>query len=299
MTETSIFPKYLSPSQVSSLGTCGEQYRLNRVLHAPERPTWGGIGGSAVHKMTEDADRALLKGEPFEGTWEQYWQAELDDTKGQHPEFDPSEYYVSGRASKAWPNKETPEWWAENGPKMVASWAKWLVASGLEIWEFPDAETGELTPAIELEVMAEHPTEELYVRSIIDRVLYKPVTGELLIVDLKSGSFTAAWPQQMALNNLGFKQSVASPSQEGAVFAGFWKGRDGGVPKWFDLTIYQDEWLWGQVRSAKAIRDQQLFIAQPNNLCMNACGVRQHCVAVGGTPFFKTDATLTQTGESK
>lgn len=51
------FPLYLSPSQISSLLTCGEQFRLTRLLHVPERPMWAGIGGSAVHRMTEDLDR--------------------------------------------------------------------------------------------------------------------------------------------------------------------------------------------------------------------------------------------------
>lgn len=51
------FPLYLSPSQVNGLLTCGEQFRLTRLLHVPERPMWAGIGGSAVHRMTEDIDR--------------------------------------------------------------------------------------------------------------------------------------------------------------------------------------------------------------------------------------------------
>lgn len=55
--DESPFPKHLSPSQISSLLTCGEQFRLTRLLHAPERPMWAGIGGSAVHRMTEDLDR--------------------------------------------------------------------------------------------------------------------------------------------------------------------------------------------------------------------------------------------------
>lgn len=58
MTESNVpFPKYLSPSQINTLLTCGEQYRLTRLLHVPERPMWAGIGGSAVHRMTEDLDR--------------------------------------------------------------------------------------------------------------------------------------------------------------------------------------------------------------------------------------------------
>lgn len=50
------FPLYLSPSQVNSLLTCGEQFRLTRMLKAPERPMWASIGGSTVHKITEILD---------------------------------------------------------------------------------------------------------------------------------------------------------------------------------------------------------------------------------------------------
>lgn len=50
-------PSYLSPSQISGLLKCGEQYRLTRVEGAPERPMWAGIGGSAVHTLTEALDR--------------------------------------------------------------------------------------------------------------------------------------------------------------------------------------------------------------------------------------------------
>lgn len=51
------FPKYLSPSQINSLLTCGEQFRLTRALKVPERPMWASIGGSAVHRLTEIRDR--------------------------------------------------------------------------------------------------------------------------------------------------------------------------------------------------------------------------------------------------
>lgn len=51
-------PDYpLSPSQISSLLTCGWQFYLTRVEKVPERPMWAGIGGNAVHAMTEDLDR--------------------------------------------------------------------------------------------------------------------------------------------------------------------------------------------------------------------------------------------------
>lgn len=50
-------PPHMSPSQVNSLLTCGEQYRLERVERVPSRPMWAGVGGTTVHKVTEELDR--------------------------------------------------------------------------------------------------------------------------------------------------------------------------------------------------------------------------------------------------
>ena len=50
-------PKHLSPSQIQNLLDCGWRYYLERVVRVPARPMVAGIGGSVVHKMTEDIDR--------------------------------------------------------------------------------------------------------------------------------------------------------------------------------------------------------------------------------------------------
>lgn len=229
-----------------------------------------------------------------DAAWQEHWDAAFDETKERHPEFDPEDYYRSGRASKDWPNKETPEWWAKQGPLFVKSWVKWRELCGLKIWEFPD-EDGVLQPGIEVEAWAYSDDERnLSIRSIIDRVMVDD-QGDLYIVDLKSGSHTDAWPRQMALNNLGLYYTFGVHAK----YAGFWKSRKGGVEKWFDLSIYTDEWLWDMAWKAREIRDRQLFLPQPGNLCASACGVSQHCVAMGGVPFFRNHATLTQTQETK
>jgi hypothetical protein len=275
-------PLYLSPSQISSLLTCGEQYRLTRIEKVPERPQWASIGGSAVHTMTEDIDRALYLGVDITDddsfSWDFYWEQALDNEKTRNPEFDPSEYRASGRASKANPNKEDPAWWAVNGPKFVASWVNWRTASGLTFAEVPN-EGGELIPAIEIEVWAYGPNDE-QVRSIIDRVMLDKY-GHWYIIDIKSGSFTPAWPQQLLLNSLGLRQTYDNfPKEHG--YVGFWKARDGGVKKWVSTADHPDEWLWGQVSNAKLMRDNGLFVAQPTNLCDTACGVSSYCVAKSG-----------------
>lgn len=51
------FPDHLSPSQINSLLTCGHKYFLERVARVPSRPMWASIGGSVVHKLTEEMDR--------------------------------------------------------------------------------------------------------------------------------------------------------------------------------------------------------------------------------------------------
>lgn len=282
------FPLYLSPSQISSMLTCGEQYRLTRVKRVPERPGWGSVGGSAVHRMTEDQDRARLDPNQVVHDWMYYWNEALDEKKERSPQYLESEYYCGGRASKAWPKKENPDWWHHHGPKFVERWGQWLEACGLEIWEYPSMETGELVPAIELEVYAERPGMQFYVKSIIDRVLVD-AEGLLYIVDIKSGSHIPAWPQQLALNNLGFKQHLeACPHALGASYAGFWKAREGGIAggSWTPLDRYDDEWVWGEVEKAYKMRDQHLFIAQPTNLCKSACGVAKFCKAMGGSEDF-------------
>jgi hypothetical protein len=284
-------PAYLSPSQISSLTTCGEQYRLTRVEGAPERPMWAGIGGSTVHKVTELLDEKPIDNPDIETLFAEIFQQCLDEAKERHPEFDPSEYYRSGRASKEWPEKEGPEWWAKKGPGFVRAWLAWRQGIDLELWEVPD-DDGELHPAVEVEVNAsiqQPPGDDLRVRSIIDRIFIDP-NGDLRIVDIKTGSHTDAWPRQMAYNALGVWHTFG----ERVRWAGFWSARKGGVQEWTDLTRYSDDWLWSQAQKAKAIRDNQLFLAAPTNLCTSACGVRQFCVAMGGTPFFRRNATVTQ-----
>jgi hypothetical protein len=239
--------------------------------------------------------------------WRAYWAEALKETQERNPSFAEEDYYRSGRASKANPNKEDAAWWAENGPIFVERWSAWRESSGLRIAEFPGTE-GEAVPGIELEVWAkrfdsdqeaalsderlEHlPIPALQVRSIIDRV-FVDADDALLIVDLKSGSHTAPWPLQMALNNLCLRSTYGVSAK----WAGFWKARSGGVDHWFDLDTYTDQMLWDWVAKSKKIRDRQLFIPNPNNLCTSACGVRQWCVAMGGVPFFRQDATMTQEG---
>lgn len=207
--------------------------------------------------------------ELWQEVWDETVQAELEHERSAG--WAPEQFYTSGRASKDFPHKEDPRWWASKGPGFVKSWVAWRNACGLDIWTTP---TGE--PAIELPVVANQ--GDLEVLSVIDRVMVDK-DGNLYVIDLKSGSMSPAWPRQLALNNLGLNQQFGVRARYG----GFWSARKGGVDPMFDLRIYDEDWMWEQVRMAREIRDQQLYVAQPTNLCNSSCSVRDYCKAVGGS----------------
>lgn len=227
----------------------------------------------------------------IETRWQEMWNdqlaAELEDERS--GDYQPEQFYVSGRKSKEWPEKENPFWWQAKGPGFVKSWVAWRDNSGLDVWTTPDG-----LPAIELKVTAERGDSE--VLCYIDRVMVDPA-GNLYIVDLKSGSSTPAWPMQLALNNLGLGYTYGVQAQYG----GFWSARKGGIvgnvdagDGFADLRVYDDEWLWDQVDKAREIRNQQLFVAQPTNLCKTACGVKDFCRAMAGPLSLTLDATYTE-----
>lgn len=52
-------PAYMSYSRMNSILTCGEQFRLERIIKVPVAEHWASIGGNAFHEAIE----ALLKHE--------------------------------------------------------------------------------------------------------------------------------------------------------------------------------------------------------------------------------------------
>lgn len=52
---------YISYSQFTTWLQCGEKWRLTKLMHAEEDPSWWLAGGTAVHKATEVIDRILVE----------------------------------------------------------------------------------------------------------------------------------------------------------------------------------------------------------------------------------------------
>lgn len=273
MTDVTL-PPYSSFSQASTTLKCGNQFYLERLLKLPRRPMWAGVGGTAVHEATEEWDLNVL-------TWGE-WLESADELKGlfnrhldeaiaselKYTEFEPAEWYASGRASKEYPNKHDEKWWRDNGPAMLARWANWRMQSP---WELA---TIDGKPAIEIPfevTMAGVP-----IKAIADRVFEH--NGACLVVDIKSGMHAPDDATQLATYALGIEDQYGVRSD----WATFWMARTGSTTAIHSMAKWTRERLEHFYRSTRNTQKMGLLLPKPSNMC-SACGVRDYCYAQDGT----------------
>lgn len=264
--------EHLSHSTVSDLKECGEKVRLAKIEKVPRTSSWSLIGGSMVHTVTENLDRRDfgIEGDgPYEfteDTFLAYIEAEEDKYQS-----DRAEWRASGRASKEWPDKEDYKWWLNHGPKMVAAWRRFLQGPLYQIALF-DGE-----PAIEIGF--EEEIGGAKVVGYIDRVLEHIPTGELVVVDLKSGSRDPMSSDQLGLYRVGLHKKFGGrfTPQWGTYFM----VRKGATTIITDLTKYSDGRLDYEYERAWTAVQAGIFLPKIGPLC-GSCGVRDYCRAVDG-----------------
>lgn len=251
---------HLSYSQVDTLLSCGEKYRLTRVVGIPEDPAWWLIGGTAVHGATEAWDK-----QPDCGTATDLFTEAFN--YGLSQVEDPSLLRASGRATKDYPNGEDETWWRDNGPKFVQAWIDWRAANpNLQILDLNG------TPAIEVSVGA-LTADQVELKGFIDRIFVDASTGDLLIVDLKTGRNTPPSSLQMDYYRYALQSTVGLQAHYGA----YWMARQGTLSAIHPLWR-SDEQIADMLRKARILIDNELYIPHLSILC-GSCGVKQHCHA--------------------
>lgn len=261
----------VSHSQIASYATCPEQYRLERVLKVPSRPGWALVGGSALHAMTEDHDRAAL-GLPREmlGSFDEYFDREIADRLERDDSFAPSDWRPSGRSSAAWPNKEDERWWRHHGPIFFDRWVRWVQSVPWDIVVRDDGETG-----IEVEVdlpLGEVGGDEIVLKGYIDRVLRNPATGEYMVLDIKTGASKQPTPRQLGTYRLALEDKWGEPVSVGT----FWDARSGGTGELYNLRPYSIDRLEYQAQALAFARQNGIYIPAPSTMCA-ACSVSDYC----------------------
>jgi hypothetical protein len=252
---------------------CGEQYRLTRLLKIPEAPGWAMIGGTAVHETTEhfdllgdlSPDPAQVR-EKFTEIFAQETQSQVDRYEGH---FQPKDFHCSGRASKAWPNKEDDAWWLENGPLFVHNWMNFHRTTPYTVTVIDDQ------PAIEL-----HATVELGglpVELYIDRVMMTP-SGPV-IIDLKSGANMPKDDMQLAIYSEGLHQQYGMQRPR---WGQFFDCRKAVTSVAYDLDQWPKERLDHEFSQVRRMQEEGIFLANPSNLC-SSCGVKEYCLTMKGS----------------
>lgn len=181
---------------------------------------------------------------------------------------------VSGRATKATPNKEDGAWWGSNGPKFVHAYYAWRMNNPhLKIWNTPGD-----TPAIELELGVEI-GNGTRVRGTIDRIFVNEHDGERLIVDLKTGKPPASG-LQLAVYRLMLQRQFGNAPRYGS----YWLAREGTIGQVYDLSVYRDGMVERWMRDVYKSINMGVFVPNISMLC-DYCGVKQHCYAHGATTY--------------
>lgn len=261
---------YLSYSSLTSWLDCGERFRLERVLNAPQSPAWWFIAGDAIHKATEALDRG--EGDSPHAEFTRYFDEAL--TAVTQDGLPKSDIQAGGRKTKDFPNKEDESYWRLNGPSMVANWVTWrdrMFNAGWQWFQLPDGSS-----AIEVPIQVEF--DDVLVKGYIDRVMVND-DGEAVVVDLKSGSRVPVSTLQLGIYALGMSRNFGITPTLG----GYYMTRQGEVPELNSLLHYTHETVGNWFSAAKRGIEAEVFIPHVGMFC-GSCSVAKYCTAVGGDP---------------
>jgi len=218
--------------------------------------------------------------------WDESFLKSIADTEAKS-DTNPVDWRVSGRATKAWPDKENKSWWDINGYEMFVNFSQAWTDSGFEVWVSPDG-----VPGIEIEF--NNYFGSTYVRAFADAVAVRG--NELAIIDFKTGAYTPDSSMQLgiyaSLMELQFGVRPSVGYYYSARKAEFIKTK--GIERW---TIPVLTNLFNKFEVAI---DNEIFLPNVGMSC-GTCGVRDYCYAVGGqlAEFYDKLADTNTEGENK
>lgn len=251
--------------------TCGEQFRLQRRVGIQEKPSVWLPGGTAFHNTTEYIDHDTLLNGSIEQTWLREWHLALDDQLNRlEGATVPAEWLDSDNWRAASKGKETLEWWVKAGLKFCEDYAVWRDQSDLQI--FWDGDTA----LIEAELMPI--LNGVPVKMFADRIMVDK-HGQLLVVDLKTGSKEIASSLQLGVYKVGVEKLLGVTIEWGA----YYMARKGAL----DNPLPLGHWTEDRIGSMFAAFDRQErageYLPNIGAHCKYMCSMKPHCIYAGGT----------------
>lgn len=272
-------PAYRSYSQLTTWMTCGEQYRLTRRVGIKEKPSVWLPGGTAFHNTSEYIDHGTLLNGSIEQTWLREWNAAVaDQLKRLHNEDGlwsvslPPEWSDVTQWRAAAKGKEDYDWWTKAGLKFCEDYARWRDTSELEIFD-DTAGMGLLIEADLMPILSNVPVKMFPDRIMVDKY------GQLLVVDLKTGSKPIDSSLQLGVYKVGVEKLLGVPIDWGA----FYMARKGQLDNPMPLA----QWTEDRIGSLFAVFDRQEkageYLPNIGSHCKYMCSVKANCVYQGGT----------------
>jgi len=191
--------------------------------------------------------------------WSDAWENTLEDVRQRVGDDAMQQQFRTA-------NKRKPEdkaWWYTNGLEMLKKYQSWRQESDWKIWTAPDGQ-----PAIELNMMINFGT--VPVKMALDRIMQLP-DGELVVLDLKTGSRTPSTTLQLGFYSVGIELTYGVKPKYGS----YWMARKGEPTPIVDLEWYTSDRLIRLAEMFNRARYEGLFV--PNISNCSLCGYTQHC----------------------
>jgi putative RecB family exonuclease len=247
---------------------CGERYRLQRVVKAPERYAAWLAQGIAFHETAEYWERRGRKDplEVLEKWYEEAWWREINAAMEREP--DVNKWLVAGRKK---PDKDLEDRHAA-GWQQAQDYVEFALADKRwRLLEFYEDE-----PAVEVgfDIMLGSVRVVGYIDQIIEWE-----DGRITVRDMKTGSKKPASARQLGLYAIAVEELIGHRP----VWGDFYMAKDNELSTPVDLSRYTREYLTEQFEGFASAAEADVWLANPGDGC-RICGVQEFCRVMGTQP---------------
>lgn len=246
-----------SNSQLETYSNCSYAWYLSKVKRVkPMTAAWF-MHGTAVHTALEKWEESGRQIDPvpvFETEYKRIIREELVEFP------DESEWIRGGRKSRQTDILER----LDKGKAQIKAWMDFAYEQPWCIWTLPDGNPA-LEVGFELELAGQ------IVVGYIDAIIQDAETGEVMVVDWKSGSKAPESDRQLGLYRLAVKELFGLDVARG----GYGMLKDASI-RWHDLSRYRREVLEADYGGLLRGIEAGSFIKRPGQGCF-VCTVKKHC----------------------
>lgn len=203
---------------------------------------------------------------------QQLWLEAFNECIGEEQErhgTNPVDWKASGRASKAWPDKENGDWWAEKGPEMLETFIQMWTNSGWSVWHTPEG-----IPGIELGFNTMY--GDVLIKAFVDLVAVTP-DGELVVVDFKTGANMPSSSMQLGLYASSIEQQFGVRPSQGF----YYNARDGVMVPASNMDNWTHPLFTELFKQFEVSVQNKVFLPNLGMMC-KGCFVKDYCHAYGG-----------------